>query len=78
MCISKYILTFEVLQRSNNLKSNVMTTLNLMTKARNLVGTEINDLEYIDHLVLENSKTYFQVIHLNGDKRLVEINEILN
>jgi len=48
-----------------------------MTEARNLVGTEINELEYIDHLVLENSKTYFQIIHLNGNKRLVEISEII-
>ena len=55
-----------------------MTTLSQMTEARNLIGSEINDLEYIDHLVMENSKTYFQVIHLNGNKRLVEIKEILN
>ena len=55
-----------------------MYTLKQMTEARNLIGTEINDLEYIDHLVIENSKTYFQVIHLNGNERLVEIKEILN
>jgi hypothetical protein len=53
-----------------------MYTLKQMTEARNLVGTEINELEYIDHIVLENSKTYFHVIHLNGNERLVEISEI--
>jgi len=54
-----------------------MYTLSQMTEAKNLVGTEINEVEYIDHLVIENSKTYFQVIHLNGSERLLEISEII-
>lgn len=59
-------------------KNKQMYTLKQMTEAKNLVGTEINELEYIDHIVIENSKTYFQIIHLNGSERLVEISEILN
>ncbi len=46
--------------------------------ARNLVGTEINELEYIDHIVMQDSKEFFQVIHLNGNERLVEISEHLS
>jgi hypothetical protein len=48
-----------------------------MTESRNLVGTEINELEYIDHMVMEQGKTYFQIIHLNGQERLIEITEIV-
>lgn len=55
-----------------------MYTLNQMTQAKKLVGSEINDFEYIDHIVMENSNTYFQIIHLNGNERLIEISEILN
>ena len=46
-------------------------------KALNLVGTEINELEYIDHIVMENGKNYFQIIHLNGGERLLEIESYL-
>jgi len=54
-----------------------MYTLDQMTKARNLVGTEINELEYIDHIVIQDSKTYFQIIHLDGSEKLIEIKELL-
>jgi len=54
-----------------------MYTLNQMTEARNLVGTDINETEYVDHLVMENEKTYFQIISLKGDERLLEITEIV-
>jgi len=55
-----------------------MYTLDQMTKARNLVGTEINELEYIDHIVIQDGKTYFQIIHLDGSEKLIEIKELLN
>lgn len=55
-----------------------MYTLNQMTKATKLVGTEINELEYIDHIVIQDSKKYFQIIHLNGSERLIEIKELIN
>lgn len=54
-----------------------MYTLNQMTEAKKIVGTEVNEVEYIDHIVMENSKTYFQVIHLNGNERLIEISELV-
>ena len=54
-----------------------MKNLETMTKARNLVGTEINEVEYIDHIVIQDSKAYFQVIHLNGQERLIEVSEIV-
>ena len=47
-----------------------------MTTAKNLVGTEINELEFINCLVSENGKTYFHVIHLNGAERMIEITEL--
>lgn len=37
------------------------------------IGTEVNELEYIDHLVIENGKYYFCIIHLNGNQRLEEV-----
>ncbi len=54
-----------------------MYTLKQMTEARNLVGTDINELEYIDHIVIQDSKTYFQIIHLDGSEKLIEIKELL-
>lgn len=50
-----------------------MLTLEQTQKANELVGTEINELEYIDHIVWENEKEYFQIISLNGKERLLEI-----
>ena len=52
-------------------------TLKQMTEARNLVGSDINDFEYVDYIVMQDSKTYFQIVHLNGSDRLAEIIEIL-
>jgi hypothetical protein len=37
------------------------------------VGTEVNELEYIDHVVMMNNKYYFAIIHLNGKERLEEV-----
>ena len=37
------------------------------------IGTEVNELEYIDHVVMENQKYYFCIIHLNGNERLEEV-----
>lgn len=37
------------------------------------VGSEVNELEYIDHIVIENNKYHFVIIHLNGKKRLEEV-----
>ena len=58
-----------------------MTTTKLTfeqtTKATNLVGTEINELEFINHIVWENGETFFNVIHLNGNERLVNVLEII-
>ena len=54
-----------------------MYTLNQMTKARNLVGTDINELEYIESLFIESSKTFFQVISLDGSERNLEISEVI-
>ena len=53
-------------------------SIETMTAARKLVGSDINDLEYIDHIVIQDNKTYFQIIHLDGHERIVEITEILN
>lgn len=54
-----------------------MVTLNQMESAKSLIGTEINELEYISHIVLENSKTFFQIVHLNGNERLIDITEFV-
>lgn len=54
-----------------------MYTLNQMIEARNLIGTEVNEIEYIDHIVLQDGKTYFQIVSLDGSERLIEIKELL-
>tara|TARA_Y100000310_G_scaffold309747_1_gene354201 strand:- start:1295 stop:1471 length:177 start_codon:yes stop_codon:yes gene_type:complete len=50
-----------------------MLTLEQTQKANDLLGKDINELEYIDHIVWENGKEYFQVISLDGKERLLEI-----
>lgn len=39
----------------------------------NKVGTEVNELEYIDHVIIENGNYYFCIIHLNGKERLEKV-----
>ena len=55
-----------------------MTTSKNIDTAKSLIGTEINELEYIDHMVIEGGKTYFSVIHLNGNERLVPVEDIMS
>ena len=37
------------------------------------IGTEVNELEYIDHVTIENGDYYFNIVHLNGAKRLEKV-----
>ena len=41
------------------------------TLIRSLVGAEINELEFIHHIVVELNQTFFVVCHLNGTKRII-------
>ena len=50
-----------------------MKSLEQYNEMMNKVETEVNELEYIDHVILENSKYYFVIIHLNGNERLEEV-----
>jgi NACalpha-BTF3-like transcription factor len=50
-----------------------MTTLEQYNKMMNQVGTEVNELEYIDHVIFENNEYYFVIIHLNGNERLEKV-----
>lgn len=34
-----------------------------------MCGTEVNDYEYIDHVMYEGGNAYFVIIHLNGAER---------
>lgn len=45
--------------------------------AKNLLGIELNEYEYFDHIVIQDDTYYFAVIHLNGNQRLVPVNDIL-
>lgn len=38
---------------------------------RDLVGTDINELEYIDHIFIYGSITFFQIVHINGCTRFI-------
>ncbi len=48
-----------------------------LTQAKTLLDLDYNEFEYFDHIVMENDKYYFVLVHLNGDERLLEINEVL-
>jgi hypothetical protein len=50
-----------------------MTNLEKYNEMMSKVGTEVNELEYIDHVVFENSNYYFCIIHLNGNERLEKV-----
>lgn len=50
-----------------------MKTQEQYNKMMSKIGTEINEFEYIDHVVMENGKYYFCIIHLNGNERFEEV-----
>ena len=52
-------------------------TLKQSIEIKNLIDTEINEVEYIDHIVIENDTTFFNVIHLNGSERLINVFDII-
>jgi len=52
-------------------------TLTQMESAKALLGTDVNELEYADHIVMENGNTYFQLIGLDGTERLALVSDFI-
>jgi len=52
-------------------------TLTQMESAKALLGTDVNELEFAEHIVIENGNTYFQLIHLNGTERLALVSDFI-
>ena len=65
--------------RNKQRNKNIMKTLTLtqMESAKALLGTDVNELEFAEHIVIENGNTYFQLIHLNGTERLALVSDFI-
>ena len=52
-------------------------TITQMESAKALLGHDVNELEYADHIIIENGNTYFQLVSLDGSERLALVTEFI-